>query len=845
MGRSRRTIVSGVLFLAGLAWHAGTVAGAEPMPAAEKIEALGGKIKRDAAVPGRPVIEVDLAGHPFGTTTLGLLAAFPELQSLDISATRAGDEGFLRLKTLKRLKTIRARGCAIGDGGLAVLESLGEVRTLDLAGTRITDAGLAHVSACVKLQELNLTGTLVSDAGLKSLAKLPDLRVLRLFATKVRGPGLADLVHLRTLDLRATDVDDKGLAALENLKEMEELDLSRTLVSGEGLRHLQEMKSLHSLRIAGIILPWTRGGPLKLDAQHLSALTSLRQLDLTLSVCGQGCAAFGKLTNLERLVLDDCGLTRNCYPATIEEDEFGEQHKNDPPEFLRPLTKLKDLRLSHTDIGDAWLEVIGDLPELVNLDLSSTEVTDDGLKNLSRLTRLERLNLSKINERSGSLAMIGTLQRLRDLMLNGGSVNDAGMHQLSLLPELRRVELRDTEVGSRYADDSLARLRQQCPKLAIIRQRLAVDCKSFWPSPELQVAASLDDLCDHLSIVQGEVRQVARSTFGDEAVRGSIEITHVYSGPADLLGKTFSAWSQRWWDVGTKAEDYQTNDGYFEVGEPGIWFVRQESSKTYYSLWSPVELTCPYRPAPREWPVPADDFFAGRRMAEEFRPIFLATAADRLPLLEKAAIEGSPLMSEFAVELLARAAKPVAIEQLRRLANTVAVPMRGQIALDKSLAKLEGDGWYGSNDRNELVLRWAHSRLDETLAKWAAWRVEASISEAKGALDDNLPTISAFVLSDSIPISVREGIPHYLVWKYQHGQAASGPLRALLIKLGEQKDDPRIHRSVVYSILGTLSLDAEWKQWLTKLAEVEQDETLRKAIEKSLANRVDSKASDR
>ena len=430
--------VACVLLIVALVSRAGLLCAADAQSAADWIAALGGRTFRDTATPGRPVLEVDFSGTGIENDVLAVLSELPELQVLDVSATCIDDQGLSHLKHVPKLRSFRAHGCSIGDDGLAALGKLSDLDSLDLTGSRITDAGLAQLSACIKLRELTLTGTSVSDAGLKPLASLPELCVLGLFATRVRGPGLAEFKHLISLDLRATDIDDEGLANLAQLTKLTVLDLSRTLVKGEGLRHLQGMKSLRSLRIASA---YNVKYEAQLDIQHLPALTSLRELDLTNSIWAEGLPALSALTGLERLVLDDCMLGVWCPVITVEDEERAAKHQVGLPRYLRPLVNLKDLRLSHTGITDEWLDVIATMSKLESLDLSNNALTDDGLSQLSRLTNLERLNLSSILDLKGDYAMLGGLNRLRDVKLDCCHVSAAGVRTLVELPQLRRVSM--------------------------------------------------------------------------------------------------------------------------------------------------------------------------------------------------------------------------------------------------------------------------------------------------------------------------------------------------------------------------------------------------------------------
>ncbi len=61
---------------------------------------------------------------------------------------------------------------------------------------------------------------------------------------------------------------------------------------------------------------------------------------------------------------------------------------------LKELPGIRQLELQHTKIGDAGIEHIASLKDLQWLDLSHTEVGDAGMKHLSGLTGLKVLKLT-------------------------------------------------------------------------------------------------------------------------------------------------------------------------------------------------------------------------------------------------------------------------------------------------------------------------------------------------------------------------------------------------------------------------------------------------------------------
>jgi Leucine-rich repeat (LRR) protein len=144
------------------------------------IQKSGGKVDRDEAAPGKPVITVNLGVSQVNDAGLEPLKAFPKLQRLTLNNTKITDAGLEHLKPLTGLQKLYIVDVPITDAGLERLKGLSNLRVLSLVGTNITDAGLAHIKGMTNLQEVFLASTKVTDAGIKSLKEaLPKVKVDR------------------------------------------------------------------------------------------------------------------------------------------------------------------------------------------------------------------------------------------------------------------------------------------------------------------------------------------------------------------------------------------------------------------------------------------------------------------------------------------------------------------------------------------------------------------------------------------------------------------------------------------------------------------------------------------
>ena len=95
--------------------------------------------------------------------------------------------------------------------------------------------------------------------------------------------------------------------------------------------------------------------------------------------------------------------------------------------ICRRLPELVELTLGNTKVTDAGLTHLTQLSKLRVLRLSRTAITDAGMNALAKCETLERLDVSQTNIGSQGVAALKTLPRLRDLNIYLTLVTDAGL----------------------------------------------------------------------------------------------------------------------------------------------------------------------------------------------------------------------------------------------------------------------------------------------------------------------------------------------------------------------------------------------------------------------------------
>ncbi|HXY33329.1 MAG TPA: hypothetical protein VEI07_03815, partial [Planctomycetaceae bacterium] len=223
----------------------------------QRIESLGGQVKRDEKMTGRPVTEIILEGNPEEyAPLLSQLRLFTNLTTLDCQ-TNITDAGLKELAGLKKLKSLCLANTDITDAGLSELRGIENLESLILSNTRVRDAGLKELSGLKNMKLLELGGTRITDAGLKALRGLKNLESLDLSGNdygNITDAGLKELrglKKLKTIKLSGNRITDAGLKELNGLKDLMELDLGATEITDVGLKQLAGLKKMTRLVLIG------------------------------------------------------------------------------------------------------------------------------------------------------------------------------------------------------------------------------------------------------------------------------------------------------------------------------------------------------------------------------------------------------------------------------------------------------------------------------------------------------------------------------------------------------------------------------------------------------------------
>lgn len=458
------------------------------------------------------------------------LAAFPLLESVDLSYSTATDEVLKSLAGSKHLKRLQLRDTLVTDAGLAYLKDIVTLEEIDLYGLKISDTGIAHLRGLRALRKLNLSGGPITDAGAEVLAALTRLQDLNLYRAELTNTGLAQLASLKqleALDVRYSRVTAAGVAklksalpkariefsagaqvskALPSLSKLsgKSINLARSAVNDSHMKALSANKQIEELNLEA-----TEIGDLGLA--ELAKLSNLRKLRLNATtVSDRGLAALAGMNQLEELSLAGT-LVRNlaALPESLVSLDLSNLSLSDEafgklaalPKLrrvnlaytdlkLRPIPQLQALDLTGTEVDDAMLSTLAQMPELEELLISHGRFTEKGFTALAPLTKLrrfeavrtrlgpatgdtlklftklERLNLDYTAVNNAVIAQLASLP-LRELKLDSTNVTDAAVELLAKMPTLRELNLYHTTVSETAHD----KLKQALPQTKIVWDR--------------------------------------------------------------------------------------------------------------------------------------------------------------------------------------------------------------------------------------------------------------------------------------------------------------------------------------------------------------------------------------
>lgn len=220
------------------------------------------------------------------------------------------------------------------------------------------------------------SGPAITDEDFKEIAEESDTNSITINVTyTVTGTGFKYLSRLpiRVINIQSTALNDEGLAAISSLKSLEWLTLSvGSEVTAKGVESLVKLPNLKEFEMLVCIL-----APGTIDA--VSQMHQLRGFSLYDS---------------KNVTASDIAKLVKGNPQLIFLDLSNTDVKEDVVPIVAEMKTLRQFRGLHLPITDKYLDKIAKMPNLTELLLSETQITDRGLLMLARSKSLKKLEIA-------------------------------------------------------------------------------------------------------------------------------------------------------------------------------------------------------------------------------------------------------------------------------------------------------------------------------------------------------------------------------------------------------------------------------------------------------------------
>lgn len=380
---------------------------------------------------------------PLTDDEMPYIGAVTSLTTLAITEAPITDEGLDQLKTLTNLRYLNLRNTNVteegGDRLKNVLPKLSRVRinSSNLPGavpaappipysiTGTADERHVHLRTAVtdeiveKLKKESNIHTVFmmrnnfKDGDVKLIAKLPIERLV-IDSDEVTDDGLATLkghAHLTSLTITSNRVSDACSDALVGIPNLDSLWICESTLTDKGARTL------------------IKGVGEKSQIAHLS-------LNNCPNLTDSAFTEISKLKSLETLIIiESPNVTRGVLPFIAKLDKLKSLHLDgievDAADLmhLSPLD-LKSLDLSNSKINaGAIAALVESCPRLIRLALAGSSVTDVEMPSIGKLSQLENLILNDTQIGDAGLEMLGDLKHLKSVHVNASAVTQTAQQR--------------------------------------------------------------------------------------------------------------------------------------------------------------------------------------------------------------------------------------------------------------------------------------------------------------------------------------------------------------------------------------------------------------------------------
>lgn len=363
-----------------------------------------------------------------------IIGQMKNLERLDVSATKIGNDGLSSFVNLQKLESLCLDSLEITNESMKHIGKLKSLEWFRCFSLQFDETGMTFLSQCKNLKQL-LGRIQGNDKTVDQIAKFKRIEEIRLSGNGIDSDLLrriADLKNLRYLGLANCNMDDNDLEIIKNLP-LESLAIRNTKVLGFGFSHFADAPvKLLEFDFAPKKLASPSDGGCIVEMNGIGKLKSLETLIFN--------AGKAEVQNFESLI--DCKQLKTFYPF---EFPLNDEHCH----TLGKIDSLQSLVCTRSEMTDDGIKSLSKLPNLNHLIIGG-EFTDACVRDLAKIKTLGFFHLYSrgvtIEARNWLTSQLPNLSR--------GSVSDnqfIPMHSLVTTDKIRRYGTR----GMRSFNNSL------------------------------------------------------------------------------------------------------------------------------------------------------------------------------------------------------------------------------------------------------------------------------------------------------------------------------------------------------------------------------------------------------
>lgn len=390
------------------------------------------------------------------------------ITSISLFRCNIGDSGLAALAKSQSIRMLTVYGGTFTDEGLKSLHGNEVLNAVSLQDTKVTKKGVeALLSALPNVRRIRFDRDYVGEAS-RFGNFTPPKRPAVSFTQSTNRTGKSAHVHgkldaeaikllnaepnLGVVFVMSGDPTDEEIAQLKNAS-MSGLMLASKQITSEVLKPFENHKSIAEItinsskvddQIVDDLIAMPRLTKISLGQARISdegmqrlckGLAEHDQIQsLSLSQCSelsnQALREVGRLKGLKQLsLLDDAGITGDAF------------------EYVGRAKDLKSLRLTGTVLGEGDLELIEHL-DLDRLHLQRVSLSDEVVAKVAEsFPELTQIGLVESGVTDESMKSLAKLRKLKTIYITGTKVTGEGLQYLNALSELKSVYASRSEVN--------------------------------------------------------------------------------------------------------------------------------------------------------------------------------------------------------------------------------------------------------------------------------------------------------------------------------------------------------------------------------------------------------------